>query len=420
MERLDPAAALGEDHTEFSKNEMYRGEMLMRPLAILACSAALVLGAPAARAQTPLPKNDYAKPEAWLCRPDKANDACSVDLTTTVVQADGTETTEPFRADPKAPVDCFYVYPTVSLDPGAVSDMTAGPEELNVVKQQLARFGAKCRIYAPLYRQFTLTGLRAAILGQPLPGSADPAVRQVGYNDVLDAWTYYLAHENQGRGVVLIGHSQGSGVLTRLIAAEIDGKPAQKQLVSALLLGTRLPVEPGKDTGLFKSIPTCNSPAQTGCAVAYATFRDTVPPPANSRFGRVEGETGMEAACVNPANLSGGPGVLKPYLSNGSEIASSSGPRPAWVKGKPDPTTPFVSVPGLLSARCVAKSGFNYLEVHVNADPADPRTDDIAGDVVVGGKVSADWGLHLIDANIAMGNLVDLVGTQSQAWLAKR
>jgi pimeloyl-ACP methyl ester carboxylesterase len=392
--------------------------MTIRTIAVLAAAAALAFAASAAAAQSPPPKNDYAKPEAWLCRPDKAKDACSVDLTTTVVRADGSESVEPFKADPNAPIDCFYVYPTVSLDPGAVSDMTAGPEELNEVRQQLARFGAECRIYAPLYRQFTLTALRARMTGASVPGADDPGIRNVGYNDVVDAWNYYLQHDNRGRGVVLIGHSQGSGVLTRLIAAEIDGKPVQKQLVSALLLGTRLPVTPGKDTGLFKHIPTCHSPSQTGCVVAYATFRDTVPPPANSRFGRAT-ESGMEAACVNPANLSGGPGELKAYLSNSAEIASASGPRPAWVTGKANPETPFVSVPGLLTAKCVSKNGFNYLEVHVNADPADPRTDDISGDVVVNGQVSADWGLHLIDANIAMGNLVDLVGEQGKAWLAK-
>ena len=58
---------------------------------------------------------------------------------------------------------------------------------------------------------------------------------------------------------------------------------------------------------------------------------------------------------------------------------------------------------------------------HVNADPADPRTDDISGDVRgAGGAVSADWGLHLIDANIAMGNLVEVVGMQGKAWAARK
>lgn len=396
--------------------------MIGRTLAALALGATLGVAAQAqAQAQTAPAapaKNDYARPETWLCRPDKAGDACSVDLTATVVKADGSMTTEPFKADPKAPIDCFYVYPTISNDPGVTSDMTAGPEELNVVRQQLARFGARCRIYAPLYRQITLTALRAGVAGTPLP--MDPAARQLGYDDVLDAWNYYLAHENKGRGVVLIGHSQGSGVLTRMIAAEVDGKPVQAKLVSALLLGTSLPLDKGKDTGTFKSIPTCKSASQTGCVIAFATFRDTVPPPASSRFARAA-NADMEAACVNPAALTGGKGELKAYLSNTTLIASSAAPPPTWVKDKANPKTPFVAVPGLLTGECVARNGFNYLEAHVNADPADPRTDDIAGDVLLpNGQVSPDWGLHLIDANIAMGNLVEIVGEQARAWAAKK
>jgi hypothetical protein len=82
-------------------------------------------------------------------------------------------------------------------------------------------------------------------------------------------------------------------------------------------------------------------------------------------------------------------------------------------------TTPFVSVPGLLSAQCVSNDAGTYLAVHVNADPNDPRTDDIVGDVVVNHQVLKDWGLHLIDANLAMGNLVELVRAQSTAYLKK-
>jgi hypothetical protein len=37
---------------------------------------------------------------------------------------------------------------------------------------------------------------------------------------------------------------------------------------------------------------------------------------------------------------------------------------------------------------------------------------------VVGGQVLADWGLHLIDVNLAMGNLLDIVGQQSKAYLS--
>ncbi|WP_421937738.1 DUF3089 domain-containing protein [Phenylobacterium sp.] len=393
--------------------------MTGRIFATLALGAALGIGVGAAHAQAPA-KNDYAKPETWLCWPGKAGDACAIDLTATVVKADGSTSVETFKADPKAPIDCFYVYPTVSNDPGVVSDMTANAEELNVVKQQLARFGSKCRIYAPLYRQFTLTALRAMVSGTPIAGAADPAVRQVGYNDVVDAWNHYLATANKGRGVVLIGHSQGSGLLQRLIPAEIEGKPVQKQLVSALILGSNLGVEKGKDTGAFKSIPLCKSARQVGCAISYVTFRDTIPPPGNSRFGKVANPA-MEAACVNPAALAGGVGELKAYLSNADNISNSAAATPEWVKGKPNPKTPFVTVPGLISGQCVSKDGFNYLEAKVNADPADPRTDVINGDVTgPGGVIAKDWGLHLIDANIAMGNLVEVVGEQAKAYAARK
>ena len=59
--------------------------------------------------------NDYSKPETWLCRPSR-KDSCAVDLTATVVAADGKLTKEPFKENPNAPIDCFYVYPTVSND----------------------------------------------------------------------------------------------------------------------------------------------------------------------------------------------------------------------------------------------------------------------------------------------------------------
>ena len=121
--------------------------------------------------------NDYADGKNWLCRPGR-EDACAVDLATTVVAADGKLTREAWTADPKAPIDCFYVYPTVSTDPTPNSDMTADPAELNVIQQQFARFASKCRPYAPLYRQVTLAGLAS--------GELPPHVHELGARE--DAW----------------------------------------------------------------------------------------------------------------------------------------------------------------------------------------------------------------------------------------
>ena len=359
-------------------------------------------------------RNDYSKSESWLCRPGR-QDACSIDLTTTIVAASGKLTREKWASNPKAPIDCFYVYPTVSNDTTGNSDMVAGAEELNVIRAQFARFGSQCRVYAPLYRQVTLTALRAFLAGRPT--TAD---RVLPYNDVLDAWNFYLEHDNHGHGVVLIGHSQGSMVLTQLIKNEIDGKPLQSRIISALLLGTSLPVPRGKDVGgAFQHMPLCHSAKQTGCVITYASFRSNAPPPANSRFGRVSGE-GMVSGCTNPAALAGGSGTLHSYLgSRRSGVVSSVEvePRP-WVTPTQSIDTPFVSLPGLLTAECVSNEKGSYLAITVHGDPSDPRTDEITGDVVVNGIVLADWGLHLIDVNLAIGNLVDIVGQQSKAYLA--
>ena len=356
-------------------------------------------------------KNDYADGKNWLCLPGR-QDACAVDQTTTVVAGDGKLTRESWKAEPGAPIDCFYVYPTVSMDSGGNSDMTAGPEENGVVRVQLVRFASVCRLYAPIYRQATLTQLRAAAGGSPIPVD-----RALAYNDVVDAWNSYLQRDNNGRGVVLIGHSQGSGVLTQLIRNEIDGKPAQARLVSALLLGTNLAVPRGKDVGgAFRSIPLCRSAKQVGCAVAYVSFRSTVPPPENTRFGNVQGDN-MMAACTNPAALNGGKGELRAYLPAGgrSITGSSAEPRP-WVTPPQPIDTPFVTLPGLLFAECVSNLKGSYLEVTVRGNPLDPRTDDIPGDVMANGQVNASWGLHLIDVQLTMGNLVEIVREQAKTF----
>jgi hypothetical protein len=355
----------------------------------------------------------YADPAHWLCRPDK-DDVCDHDLDATIVKANGRTRTERWRPARHAKIDCFYVYPTISTDPGGNSDLIPGEDqELFVVRQQAARLESECRLFAPVYRQLTLTALIARLGGNPIPSDA-----ALAYSDVVEAWKHYIANDNQGRGVVLIGHSQGASLLVRLIKDEIDPSPALRaRLVSAMLLGTSLQVRDGADVGGdFANIPLCHSPRDTGCAISYASFRSTSPPPANSFFGRSLGP-GLKAACTNPAALAGGSASLHPYFpTNGRSLPILPLPPVAWV----DPsrnveiTTPFVTLPDLVSSECAEHDGFVYLSLTVHGDPADPRIDDIGGDL------TPEWGLHLVDANVAMGDLVALARSQGRAWRHRR
>lgn len=340
----------------------------------------------AAAAAAPI-SNDYGLEQNWLCRPDR-RDACTISRDMTEVAPDGRLTVKKFEAATAPEADCFYVYPTVSFDETGNSDMVANDEERKVIEAQFARFGSQCRTFAPLYRSVTLTALRALMAGQPME-----AGRELNYTDVRDAWNHYLANDNGGRPFVLIGHSQGTGLLKRLVAE-------------------------GKDVGGdFKSTPLCRKAGQTGCVVTYVSFRQTAPPPAASRFGKTD-KPGMEVACTNPARLEGGEAPLDAAFAAGPswQMARDIGP---WVK---DATisTQYVGLPGLLAGQCVKKGGASYLAVSVNCDPVDPRTDDVPGDVSIGGTVLADWGLHLIDVTVAYDDLIALVPQQLASWKANR
>ena len=375
-------------------------------MAVLALVVTTVTSAPgeSREATNPYPgysSATYADPANWLCRPDK-DDVCDTDMDATSIKATGKTKVERFRAAKKPKIDCFYVYPTISTDTTGNSDLVPGDDqELFVVRQQAARLGTVCRVFAPVYRQVTLTAL--------LGGNATPVDRNLAYNDVADAWKHYVANDNQGRGVVLIGHSQGAGLLTQLIKNEIDQVPTlRERLVSAILLGTSLQVPTGQDVGGdFTNVPLCRSKKQTGCAITYGSFRTTAPPPADSFFGTSRGP-GLEAACTNPANLAGGSGTLHPYLpADGKSLPILPASTPEW--GAPV-STPFVALPDFLSAECAEHDGFHYLAITVHGDPADPRIDDIGGDL------TPQWGLHLVDANVAMGDLVTITRSQAKAF----
>lgn len=337
----------------------------------------------------------YAQPDKWLCRPDLRDDVCREDLDVTVVEPDGTTRTTPHEVASDPPVDCFYVYPTLDFsDRGnAPIDGEPTPLELGTTHAQAGAFSSVCRVFAPRYRQLTLGAF----------GSGD---RELAYGDVLDAFKHYMADDNEGRGVVLIGHSQGSGHLTRLLAEEFDDDPTLRDLlVSALLLGSGVRVPGGEDAGGdLANIPACRDEVQVACVVTYASFRSTSPPPPNSFFGRPRDGDGR-VLCTNPAALRGGAAELDAWFPASAPAFADPASGPRIGSG-------LVAFPGLLRGECVDRGEFTYLEVTVHGDPADPRVDDIGGDL------TPEWGLHAVDVSLALGDLVALVRGQADAWAA--
>jgi Protein of unknown function (DUF3089) len=225
----------------------------MRYHALLA-AAALTAATPLP-AQTPAPAPDYTKDSSWLCLPGRA-DVCSVPLATTALNPNGYGSNGQSNVAKDPPVDCFYVYPTVSRDPGMNSDLKPS-EENGAATVQFARFASVCRTFAPLYRQMTLGAVAAYSAGANIDDAA-----ALAYRDVAAAWRNYLATRNNGRPFVLIGHSQGSLMLQMLIAREIENNPAvAARMKLAILPGFNVVVPQGKLVGgTFKKTPLCSHP----------------------------------------------------------------------------------------------------------------------------------------------------------------
>lgn len=323
-----------------------------------------------------------------------ADNPCEGGLDATVIDAEGTRTSETFEPAADPPVDCFYVYPTVSEATSDNAPLEVTDAEVRTVRAQAARFAESCRLFAPMYGQITRRGLVSGALSRP-------AARERAYVDVLSAFNDYLNTENRGRRFVLIGHSQGATILTALIQRQVDDNPLLRaQLLSALLLGGPVTVAPGSDAGgSFANVPACRSSEQTGCVVAYATYADT--PPTNGIFGRSTSD--QQALCVNPGALLGRGERLRPYLPTADLVTRSGeagdGPEPG-----------FDAHPEAVTATCRSTEDFSWLDVQVAFGQDEDRA-AVTRDLVR----SRDWGLHIADVNIALGDLVDLVAAQVRA-----
>ena len=355
-----------------------------------------------AQAPVPSPAPDYTKDSAWLCLPGRA-DTCSTPIATTVLNPTGYGPSSKSAVASDPPIDCFYVYPTVSNDQGMNSDLNVG-EEKGAAEAQFARFAGVCRTFAPIYRQMTLGAVAAYSAGADIQPAA-----ALAYRDVAAAWHNYLTTKNNGRPFVVIGHSQGSLMLQMLIAREIETNPSvASRMKLAILPGFDTIVPQGKLVGgTFKKTPLCSHPGETGCVISWVSFREKNVPPTGAIFG-VADQPGMTVGCVNPAQPGASDWVPLDSYWRVSGYPAPGGPIQWSTEGRPP--TPFLGTHGLVSAKCINEGQRGYLWIRTNHKSGEKWTDHIGGEVAVLGMFLPGWGMHLSDMYEAQGDLVREVG----------
>ena len=68
-----------------------------------------------------------------------------------------------------------------------------------------------------------------------------------------------------------------------------------------------------------------------------------------------------------------------------------------------------IAAPDLYTGQCHHENGASWLQVNAVGTPVDPPE-------TVQESLGPDWGLHLYDVNIALGNLTRTVGVQGQVF----
>lgn len=207
---------------------------------------------------------DYSDPFYWCALPDRADSADHIPSNSPVKLIDGQQ---------DAAVDVFYIYPTQFFS-RTQWNADLHDEDLNgrvaakAITNQASVFNGSCRVYVPRYRQATYNAYFS------LTDSGAMKAFDLAYTDVKAAFQYYLDHYNNGRPIIIAGHSQGTTHAKWLLRDFFDGKPLQQQLVCAYLIG--MPVYKNE----FKHIPPSDSCNQTGCYVTWRSYLEGVEPKA--------------------------------------------------------------------------------------------------------------------------------------------
>ncbi|GIK77419.1 MAG: DUF3089 domain-containing protein [Acidobacteria bacterium] len=365
---------------------------------VLACLAAALAAAAMAA-----PASASAGDTVWICKPGQADDLCAGTIDGETFPPPG-EQPQPlgYSRPEDPPVDCLYLYPTQSEQPGPNANLDKDPPIRRVVVQQARMFSSVCDVYAPMYRQVTLNGNQTT-----LNESVETAYRSArsGFRD-------YLRNYNDGRGFILLGHSQGAAHVARLIAEMVDARPGlRERFVGAIAPGANISVPIGEDVGgLFDNVPACTEVGQHGCVIAYSTFNDV--PGATAPFARLDfgywiypgprpNPDSFEVMCTNPALLDGGDGTLEPLVNFD------------YLFDVPDAETasPWRGMPDYYRVDCERQGGAHWLNLSKVGLPGDARPD-------LGATVADGSNYHVPEVNLAEGNLLRIARLQADSFRA--
>ena len=165
--------------------------------------------------------------------------------------------------------DIFYIYPTLLTSKendswnSDIFDTLQNNRVKNIAIQYQASAWANAgRVFSPFYRQ-----VHYRSFFEPYTSNGGIDAGKIAFQDIKNAFDIYLEKFNNGRPIIIVGHSQGAFHAKNLLKEYFDGKELQNQLIAAYLAGIYI------DENEFTSINHLNGPNQINGFVNWNTFR---------------------------------------------------------------------------------------------------------------------------------------------------
>ncbi|MES2645369.1 MAG: DUF3089 domain-containing protein [Bacteroidota bacterium] len=209
---------------------------------------------------------EYADLYFWAAHPHKKDFSDSIPLKYKAGEKDSS-------------VDVFFIHPTTYVASKSVNELLLDdPAERNnwnapILNEWLNKktdqssilFQASAfnqyRVFAPRYRQ-------AHYKAFYLKDSVARPFFDTAYEDVKNAFRFYLKNYNQGRPFIIASHSQGTLHAGRLIKELVENTTLANKMVAAYIIGLPVPVN------YFANCKPCSTANQVNCFVSWRTFRN--------------------------------------------------------------------------------------------------------------------------------------------------
>lgn len=157
------------------------------------------------------------------------------------------------------------------------------------------------RFFAPYYQQIGLN------VYEMTPQEREPYL-EIAYNDVREAFLYYLEHYNEGNPIVLAGFSQGADMCLRLLKDVFEDDSLQERLVACYAIGWQISDEELKN---YPQLKMAQNETDTGVIVSF-----------NSEAEFVEDSLmipeGTSSHAINPLNWKTDGTLADKFLNQGA------------------------------------------------------------------------------------------------------